>query len=199
VTSTGEYLTANSHSYPDLFWALRGGGGGTYGIVTEVTYRTHPSTPLTALYFVANSTNNDTFRTLFTEFVRIHPNLSDSGFSGYTFITPNGIDIFYIALNVTQAQANKTIDPFFSFAQNLTSEGLNIATALTVPYPSFYSWYTSTNAIGQQVGISEELASRLVSRDVVERNPQGIADAVIALNSSGWLYVFRNSIGSNLT
>lgn len=199
MTSTGEYLTANSHSNSDLFWALRGGGGGTYGIVTEVTYRTHPSMPLTALYFIANSTNKDTFRTLFTEFVRIHPNLSDSGFSGYAFVSPNGIQVFYIGLNVTQAQANKTIDPFFSFAQNLTSEGLNIATALTAPYPSFYSWYTSTDEIGQQVGSSDELASRLVSRDVVERNPSGIADAVLSLNSSGWLYVFRNSIGSNLT
>ncbi|KAG6327489.1 hypothetical protein ID866_11600, partial [Astraeus odoratus] len=31
VTSTGEHLTVNNYQYPDLFWALRGGGGGTYG------------------------------------------------------------------------------------------------------------------------------------------------------------------------
>jgi hypothetical protein len=190
VTSTGDYLTVNSHRHPDLFWALRGGGGGTYGVVTEVTYRTHPSVPLTALNFGANSTNNDTFKTLFTEFVRIHPNLSDAGFSGYAVVSSNSIQVFYIGLNMTQTQVNMTIGPFLAFAQNLTSEGLNI-TALIVPYPSFYSWYTSmfSSSTGQPVGISEELASRLVSRDTFERNPKGIADVVLPLNGTTWMYV----------
>ncbi|CAG8636222.1 5528_t:CDS:2 [Ambispora leptoticha] len=34
VTADGNILTVNNNSYSDLFWALRGGGGGTYGIVT---------------------------------------------------------------------------------------------------------------------------------------------------------------------
>jgi len=38
VTSTGEHLTVNDYQYSDLFWALRGGGGGTYGVITSVTY-----------------------------------------------------------------------------------------------------------------------------------------------------------------
>jgi hypothetical protein len=151
--------------------------------------------PLTALYFGANSTNNDTFKTLFTEFVRIHPNLSDAGFSGYAVVSSNSIQVTYIGLNMTQTQANITIEPFFAFAQNLTSEGLSI-NALTVPYPSFYSWYTPTFSTGQQVGMSDELASRLVSRDTFERNPKGIADAVLPLNSI-WTYVFGKSLNSS--
>jgi hypothetical protein len=192
VTSTGEYLTVNLHKYPDLFWALRGGGGGTYGVVTSVTYRTHPSLPLTAVYLSANSTNNNTFSKFFTEFVRIHPNLSDAGFGGYALVAPNGIQVLYIALNVTQAQANETIDPFFAFAQNLTSQGLNIAAAVTAPYPSFYSWYTSLFSTGQQVGTITELGSRLISRDTMERNPEGIANAVLALGGITWKCVFCN-------
>jgi FAD/FMN-containing dehydrogenase len=129
VTSAGEYLTVNSHSHPDLFWALRGGGGGTYGIVTSVTYRTHPSVPLTGIFFSANSSNNATFKKLCTEFVRIHPDLSDAGFSGYAQTSPHELQVVYIAPNMSQAQANQTIDPFFAFAQNLTSEGLNRACA----------------------------------------------------------------------
>jgi hypothetical protein len=98
--------------------------------------------PLIVVYFVANSTNNDTFNKVFTEFVRIHPKLSDAGFGGYSLVAPNTMQRFYIAPNATQAQANETVDPFLAFAPNLT-EGLNISAALTVPYPSFYSWYTS--------------------------------------------------------
>jgi FAD/FMN-containing dehydrogenase len=42
VTADGKLLVANECQNQDLFWALRGGGGGTYGIVTRVTLRTHP-------------------------------------------------------------------------------------------------------------------------------------------------------------
>ncbi|XP_055340381.1 uncharacterized protein LOC129589597 isoform X2 [Paramacrobiotus metropolitanus] len=42
VTADGQLLTANACQNKDLFWALRGGGGGTFGIVTSVTYKLHP-------------------------------------------------------------------------------------------------------------------------------------------------------------
>jgi FAD/FMN-containing dehydrogenase len=42
VLPTGTIVIANSRSNPDLFWALRGGGGSTFGIVTRVTMKTHP-------------------------------------------------------------------------------------------------------------------------------------------------------------
>ncbi|KAI4087219.1 MAG: hypothetical protein LQ339_008942, partial [Xanthoria mediterranea] len=37
VTADGKTLAASATSNPDLFWAIRGGGGGTYGIVVELT------------------------------------------------------------------------------------------------------------------------------------------------------------------
>ena len=45
----------------DLFWALLGGGGGTYGILTSMTYRTYPSLPVAAAVIVIKtvSANRD--------------------------------------------------------------------------------------------------------------------------------------------
>ena len=40
VTADGDVKIANAYSNPDLFWALKGGGGG-FGVVTRVTVRTH--------------------------------------------------------------------------------------------------------------------------------------------------------------
>ncbi|HVU30295.1 MAG TPA: FAD-binding oxidoreductase [Sphingomicrobium sp.] len=42
VTADGRVRTVNRFRDPDLFFALRGGGGGTFGIVTRLTLRTHP-------------------------------------------------------------------------------------------------------------------------------------------------------------
>lgn len=41
VTADGVARIANACRHPDLFWALKGGGGGTFGVVTRVTLRTH--------------------------------------------------------------------------------------------------------------------------------------------------------------
>lgn len=64
VTAQGDILTVTEASYPDLFWALRGGGG-NFGVVTRFCYRLHelpeftggplvlPATPEALAGFVA--------------------------------------------------------------------------------------------------------------------------------------------------
>jgi FAD/FMN-containing dehydrogenase len=41
VTAEGDVLQVDAASHPDLFWALRGGGG-NFGVATSFTYRLHP-------------------------------------------------------------------------------------------------------------------------------------------------------------
>ena len=48
VTASGEVLRASADQHPDLFWALRGGGG-NFGVVTEFEVRLHPVGPLAQL------------------------------------------------------------------------------------------------------------------------------------------------------
>ena len=41
MTADGKVRIANACTNPDLFWALKGGGGGTFGVVTKMTLATH--------------------------------------------------------------------------------------------------------------------------------------------------------------
>jgi FAD/FMN-containing dehydrogenase len=49
VTADGAAVTCSPNSHADLFWALRGGGG-SFGVVTSLTFATHPTTNLAHAY-----------------------------------------------------------------------------------------------------------------------------------------------------
>src|SRR5262245_17541107 len=73
VTAEGDIVRASANEHPDLFWALRGGGG-NFGIVSLFRFRLHPVAPtVTAgpVYWAAEDTS-DVLR-FYREFVADAP------------------------------------------------------------------------------------------------------------------------------
>jgi FAD/FMN-containing dehydrogenase len=61
IDAYGRAANANSHCNQELFWALRGGGGGSFGVVTELTYRLPGLRPETATHITLRWPDADAF------------------------------------------------------------------------------------------------------------------------------------------
>lgn len=70
VTADGRTRIANACTHPDLFWALKGGGGGTFAVASKITVRTHD---LPEHFGIANfkvkAPSDDAYRRLLREFI----------------------------------------------------------------------------------------------------------------------------------
>ncbi|KAJ7208796.1 FAD-binding domain-containing protein [Mycena rebaudengoi] len=64
VVASGELLTVNSISHPDLFYALRGGGAGSWGVIVSATVRTFPIFNATLSVILLASTDTTALSTL---------------------------------------------------------------------------------------------------------------------------------------
>ena len=73
VTAEGDIIRASANDHPDLFWALRGGGG-NFGVVSSFRFRLHPLAPtvLAGPVFWAAEDTADVLR-FYREFVTDAP------------------------------------------------------------------------------------------------------------------------------
>jgi FAD/FMN-containing dehydrogenase len=118
VTAAGEIVTVNSDLRPDLFWALRGGGGGTFGVVTKVTMRTHdmPRT-IAAVTGSAAAKSDEGFRWLVGEVTKLLVDLCDSNWGEHISINPDNTIVFgLLAVDVDHAVLQARMGPLARLA-----------------------------------------------------------------------------------
>lgn len=85
MLASGAIVTTNASQYPDLFTALRGGGGGTYGVVVSATIKAHPTRPVLAHTLEVVPLHNGSTTPLLNATAYVaskYPLLSDEGFAG---------------------------------------------------------------------------------------------------------------------
>ncbi len=73
VTADGQIRVANACTNPDLFWALKGGGGGSFGVVSKMTLRVHDLPEFFGVAsFKIKAASDDAYRRLIREFVSFY-------------------------------------------------------------------------------------------------------------------------------
>jgi hypothetical protein len=184
VTADGSHLIANEFVNLDLSWALRGGGGGTYGVLTSVSYKSHPSTPFMGAFFNASrtdttSTDPDAIQKTLTKLVAMIPDLVSKGYGGYGGADNSSIHFFLGSPTATHAQANETYQPFFDYALSLAQAGGLSVLNSTVPHPSFISWYSMILPESEQVRTPDEGTSWLLPKGVMTKEPETAAKKLL--------------------
>lgn len=128
VIADGSVITVNEHQHPDLFWALRGGGGGTFGVVTSMTLLAHPEPSVSGWISGPIAARSDeAFRELIQRYVE---------FCGATLSTPvwgegvilnpdygtasafdTGLNVMQVGttfLDITEKEAVEAWEPFLA-------------------------------------------------------------------------------------
>jgi FAD/FMN-containing dehydrogenase len=118
VTADGQVRIVNQDQHPDLFWALKGGGGGSWGVVTRLTLRTHELPP-SFCYATGEvkATSDDVFRGLVARIVDFYSeSLFNPHWGEQIRIRPdNTVEISMIGPGLDQDQATRVWQPFFDF------------------------------------------------------------------------------------
>lgn len=114
VTADGKALIANQCQNQDLFWAIRGGGGSTFGIVTKMTLKTHalPSN-FGLLRGTIKAANDAAFKPLIAELVKFYRDDLNNDHWGeqIRFSPDNTVTLGLTFLNLSEVQAKYTLSP----------------------------------------------------------------------------------------
>ncbi|KAJ7098272.1 FAD binding domain protein [Mycena epipterygia] len=136
ITTQGEFLIASPTQNRDLYWALSGGGGGTYGIVWSVTIKAHKDLPITVatIEFTSDNLSSDTFWAGINAFHASTPSYTAVGAFALAVYTTEFFQMKPLAFpNLTSSGVGELVQPLLS---RLDSLGIKYDHSL-VTHPGF--------------------------------------------------------------
>ena len=143
VTAAGDVRIANSCTNPDLFWALKGGGGGSFGVVTRLTLKTHqlPSF-LGVVHATIDASSSAAFRRLVGQFVDFYAdNLLNPHWGEIVTLRPGDrLDIRMSFQGLDRRQATALWQPYFAWVDAAVQDFTFRTPPLIVAVPARDAW-----------------------------------------------------------
>ncbi|KAJ7202683.1 FAD-binding domain-containing protein [Mycena haematopus] len=159
VTPDGKLRTANACQNTDLFWALRGGGGGTFGVI-ESTHLVEQRIPLQVINMTFTPTDAN-LQEFFEVIVNNSAHWGEEGWGGHVNRTPPGL--IYVNPRLSLAEATISMSQVSAFAQ------ANNGTSTVETLPSWFAFFTRFIVQTlQPVGNLVALGSQLIPKALFE-------------------------------
>ena len=118
VTADGQIRIANACTNSDLFWALKGGGGGSFGVVSKMTLRTHDLPEFFgSANFTVKAASDDDYRRLIREFVSFYKDhlFNDHWGEQIEFNPRNTLEIKMLSQGLSAEQPKQIFQPFLDW------------------------------------------------------------------------------------
>lgn len=118
VTADGAILTVNAYQHPDLFWALKGGGGGTFAVVSQMTVRVHDLPEFCGrASLTVKASSDQAFALLLGRFVELYRKRLFNPHWGetVTFTPGNVLHITMHQIGLTEQEARQPWQPFLAW------------------------------------------------------------------------------------
>lgn len=193
VTATGKYLIASPSRNADLYWALSGGGGGTFGIVASLTVKAWPDLMTSAanLTFSSGRISQDSFWNVVETFQGSLPSMVNIGIVAVFELTNESFTVMPVqgpGVPLTELQQLLTPTLTRLNEENISYSTLSmqsdvsykstdsIALAFNIDeFPTFYDSYKSYNPPWK---VSQyQIGGRLIPRSLVINNLSALVRA----------------------
>ena len=177
VTAQGQHLIATPKQNSDLYWALSGGGPGTYGVVISLTVRTHPPGLVggASLGFASAGISNDTYWDAIAYWQSLQERLVDAGTSSIAVVFASGFQL--APLTAPGASVNQTTQLLAPFTKYLTAHNISFSLSVTsLPFLEHYEKYLGPFPFGSQP-TAQLTGGRLIPRSVVKNNNTALTSA----------------------
>lgn len=181
VTASGEHLIATPVDNADLYWALSGGGGGTYGVVLSVTVRAFRDFPIAGGSLMFLNTNDTAFWEAVDQWMQQAPTLVGENNTIFWVVQNTYFATAAITLpGQPESAVTDLLDPFLAHLRHL-----NLDYTLSTRYSASYLEHFNTSSFGPLPygpGSSTSLNSRIVPDSILEstRSRAGLLDVIRA-------------------
>ncbi|KAF2181436.1 isoamyl alcohol oxidase [Zopfia rhizophila CBS 207.26] len=196
VDGRGRLLKASPTENPRLYWALSGGGAGTYGIVYSLTVKAHKGVSVTGV--VMNFTSADISKEVYYQAIEeYHHHLPEYTAAGGVAIGAISVDSFSLT---PLALPNMTADAAKVLLTSLTSklDGLGLPYHCKVEtFPSFFAFYKALiEPNPTQLVQNGQYGGWFIPLDVIKGNNSGLTSAVRKITQEGAAFT---GIGLNVS
>ena len=199
ITAAGAHLVASRTQNQDLYWALSGGGAGTFAVVLSLTARAFPDGEIggASLTFSSEAVSSDTYWEAIGVFHESIPGYVDiGGIVDYIATsTALGVNVFNFP-GKTKAQVQSIVQPL---TDSLTQLGIGYTLNVT-SFPTFIQHFNHYfGPLPYAVDASAQVSgSRLVPRSVVLKNNKALTATLQEITSGGQFFVAGLGISAPL-
>ncbi|KAH6628195.1 hypothetical protein F5144DRAFT_654272 [Chaetomium tenue] len=170
VTANGLLVTASPTENSDLYWALSGGGPGTYAVVVSMTVKTHPQALIggASLQLSAAYTTQAKFDEALTALHALLPNMTDQGAHVIYTATNQLLQLNPVTIYNSTGEhiRDVVLAPFLS---TLTTLGIPFAAKYTtLPFLTHYDTYMGPLPNGALAVSAYQFGSRLIPRTILQ-------------------------------